>query len=109
MMDFCGFLQGKSSEFAWILEIPYTMHPLKESPILSKHQGFFTPLEPSEDLEEQSKITENTRTLEHQRISLVTEDQGKWKHQGMEDQRRSPAVRIRAVSHLLLSRAWKKG
>ena len=33
MMDFCGFFQGKSSEFAWIPEIPYTMHPLKKSPI----------------------------------------------------------------------------
>ena len=32
MMDFCGFFQGKSSEFAWIPEIPYTMHPLKKSP-----------------------------------------------------------------------------
>ena len=33
MMDFCGFFQGKSSEFAWIPEIPYTMHLLKKSPI----------------------------------------------------------------------------
>ena len=30
MMDFCGFLQGKSSEVAWIPEIPYTMHPAKQ-------------------------------------------------------------------------------
>ena len=37
MMDFCGFFQGKSSEFAWIPEIPYTMHPLKKSPILAGH------------------------------------------------------------------------
>ena len=29
-MDFCGFFQGKSSEFAWTPEIPYTMHPLKK-------------------------------------------------------------------------------
>ena len=28
MMDFCLFSQGMSSEFAWISEIPYTMHPL---------------------------------------------------------------------------------
>ena len=34
MMDFCGVFQGKSSEFAWVPEIPYTMHPLKKSPIL---------------------------------------------------------------------------
>ena len=33
MMDFCRFFQGKSSEFAWIPEIPYTMHPLEKSPI----------------------------------------------------------------------------
>ena len=32
MMDFCLFFQGMSSEFAWIPEIPYTMHPLKKSP-----------------------------------------------------------------------------
>ena len=30
MMDFCGFFQEKSSEFAWIPEIPYTMHPAKK-------------------------------------------------------------------------------
>ena len=29
MMDFCGFFQGRSSEFAWIAGIPYTMHPVK--------------------------------------------------------------------------------
>ena len=34
MMDFCGFFQGKSSDFTWIPEIPYTMHPLKKSPNL---------------------------------------------------------------------------
>ena len=32
MMDFCGFFQGKSSEFAWVPEIPYTMHLLETSP-----------------------------------------------------------------------------
>ena len=31
MTDFCGFFQGKSSEFAWIPEVPYTMHPVKKS------------------------------------------------------------------------------
>ena len=36
MMDFCGFFQGKSSEFARSPEIPYTMHPLKKSPNLQK-------------------------------------------------------------------------
>ena len=25
--NYDGFFQGKTSEFAWILEIPYTMHP----------------------------------------------------------------------------------
>ena len=29
MMDFCGFFQGKSSEFAWIPDIPYTMQFLR--------------------------------------------------------------------------------
>ena len=38
MMDFCGFSQGMLSEFAWISEIPYTMHPLKKSPILLGEQ-----------------------------------------------------------------------
>ena len=33
VMDFCGFFQGKSSEFVWIPEILYTMHPQKKSPI----------------------------------------------------------------------------
>ena len=63
MMDFCGFFQGKSSEFAWLPEIPYTMHPLKKSPsegILAKNSirgairygcrsyraGFYTPPPP---------------------------------------------------------------
>ena len=30
-MDVCLFAQGVSSEFAWILESPYTMHPSKMS------------------------------------------------------------------------------
>ena len=41
MIDFCGFFQGKSSEFAWIPEIPYTMHLLQRSPKLkggSRHK-----------------------------------------------------------------------
>ena len=29
-MDFCLFSQGVSSEFAWILETPYTTHPVKK-------------------------------------------------------------------------------
>ena len=43
MMDFCGFSQGKSSDLTWIPEIPYTMHPLKKSPIVT---WFGTPSKP---------------------------------------------------------------
>ena len=41
MMDFCGFFQGESSEFARLPEIPYTMHPLKKPPILWAWVFFF--------------------------------------------------------------------
>ena len=39
-MDFCGFFQGKSSEFACIPEIPYAMHPLKKSPIMKSNAAW---------------------------------------------------------------------
>ena len=35
------FFQGKSSEFARIPEIPYTMQPLKKSPTFLRRQGKF--------------------------------------------------------------------
>ena len=34
-MNFCGFFQGMSSEFAWLSQNPYTMHPVKKSSLFS--------------------------------------------------------------------------
>ena len=40
MIEFCLFYQGMSSEFTWVLENPYTMHPVKKSPINGIVWGF---------------------------------------------------------------------
>ena len=42
MIDFCLFSQGMSSEFACILETPYTMHPVKKSPIIGNRGQLWT-------------------------------------------------------------------